>query len=102
MFKGFSALAAGGLLLGLLGGAPAAIAAQQGNTGPAQGVTSGQAVGTNVKPSTAVEKNAGSKGAAAVGAPGVAGQPGNKNGPPPKHHAKTHHRGHKHTASTAR
>lgn len=79
MSKAFRALAAGGLLLGLLGAGPATMAAEQGSTS-GQGVTSGPAAGGNVTPSTATQQNK----SVAAGAPGVAGQPGNKNGPPAK------------------
>lgn len=91
MAKRFSTLAAGGLLIGLLAAAPLALAADQ-------GTTSGPAAGNTVQPSTAMDKNKmttgqndmksqAAQGGVAAGAPGVAGQPGNKNGPPAKHTA---------------
>lgn len=90
MSRTFNALAAGGLLIGLLASGPVAMAADQ-------GTTSGPAAGTQVKPGMAMEKGkmtgksdtgtAAAQGGVAAGAPGVAGQPGNKNGPPAKHTA---------------
>lgn len=72
----------------MLAAGPIAIAAEQ-------GTTSGPAAGSTVKPGTAVQKEKmtgqggvsteAAQGGVAAGAPGVAGQPGNKNGPPAKH-----------------
>lgn len=90
MSRTFSVLAASGLLMGLLAAAPVAMAANEGNT-------SGPAVGNTVQPGGAMQKMQNGKmgqsgvnaeaaqGGVAAGAPGVAGQPGNKNGPAPRH-----------------
>jgi hypothetical protein len=107
MFKGMSALAAGGLVLGLLAGAPVAFAAENGNAGNAagteqgttagangaNGVTSGPAVGTPVAPSGAVQKHArhgrthkAVASAEAAGAPGVNAKRGTEAGTAPRHH----------------
>ena len=84
MSKTLNVLAAGGLLMGLLAAGPIAMAAEEGST-------SGPTAGSTVKPSTAMQKEnmKGQSGATTAqgGAPGVAGQPGNKNGPPAKQRA---------------
>ncbi len=90
MFKGFSALAAGGLAIGLLAGAPMANAAEH-------GVTSGPATGSTVEPSTAVQKNNAQinakkdtgevvAGSVATGTPGVSAKRDTEAGPAPKDH----------------
>jgi hypothetical protein len=63
-----------------LGSAPFANAA-----GPAQGDTSGPAVGTLTTPSTAVQKQVTgpNNGSTSAGAPGVAGKPGAESGDKP-------------------
>lgn len=98
---------AGGAVAVLLALAPAAMAAgeqggtQGNNTSGTPGVTSGPAAGSDVLPSTAVQKgqnaNSGLKsqataGAVAAGAPGVAGKPSTEAGPAPSH-KKHHHSG---------
>lgn len=62
----------------------AAFAAEGSTSGAAEGSTSGPAAGNHVTPSTAVQKNGENDSKATSGqggAPGVEGQPGNKNGP---------------------
>ncbi|MBV8615505.1 MAG: hypothetical protein JOY66_17300 [Acetobacteraceae bacterium] len=71
------AYALGGLLAGLVAIGPAVAANPDGGGASGQiGTTSGPAAGTNVAPSTATNKGY------AAGNPGMAGAPGNKNGPP--------------------
>lgn len=60
--------------------APIAMAA----TGPAQGNTSGPAAGTNVKPNTAIQKQASNPHTSvAAGAPGTSGERGTESGAKP-------------------
>lgn len=91
MSRAFSALAAGGLLFGLLAAGPVAMAAEQGST-------SGPAAGSPVKPGTAAQKEnmAGQSGtsqssgtqaaggAVGAGAPGVTAKPDTQGGPSAK------------------
>lgn len=122
MVNGFTAVAAGGLLLGLLGGAPMAFAQNNSNAGTATGteqgaagaggVTSGPAVGTPVMPSGAVQKHAknmhgrkhrGMASAESAGAPGTSAKPGTEAGPAPRHHhhLRTASRAGHHTSTAA-
>ena len=68
-----------------------ALAQNTGNApGAGPGNTSGPAVGKDVQPSTAIQKETGRSGAGdgdasnAAGAPGVEGKPGSESGPLPK------------------
>lgn len=68
-----------------------ALAQTTGNApGAGPGNTSGPAVGTDVHPSTAIQKETGRSGAGggdasnAAGAPGVEGKPGSESGPLPQ------------------
>ena len=102
MVNRFTALAAGGLMLGLLGGAPMAFAAATTTGVPAvgptstSGVTSGPAAGTPVLPSAAVQKHAkathhskSTASAETAGAPGATAKRGTEAGPAPHHHLRT-------------
>ena len=59
-----------------------ALAQNTGNApGAGPGNTSGPAVGTDVQPSTAIQKDGGGDASNAAGAPGVEGKPGSESGP---------------------
>jgi hypothetical protein len=52
--------------------------------GAGSGNTSGPAVGTDVQPSTAIQKDQTGRSSAGGGAPGVEGKPGSESGPLPQ------------------